>query len=382
MLHIGIVAGEVSGDNLAAGLIGAFRKHHPDLDLRVTGIGGPQLAAAGCEILFPMEKLAVMGIAEVLGRYRELRSIQGRLYSWYLDQRPDVFIGVDAPDFNLSLEYRLHRAGIRTMHYVSPSIWAWRSYRLRTIARAVDMMVTLFPFENAWYERHGIPVVCAGHPLAARIPLATDKVAARQRLGLPPDRTIIALMPGSRRGELERHVRPFLEAAAWCSQNRDSLHFASSLTQENARSYFDFNAAIMTPDLPLSVYTDRSLDVMEAADVVLLASGTAALEAMLLKRPMVVGHKVNRLTWEIARRMVHSPWVSLPNILAGRRLVPECLQHECTPARLGEEIRYWLQHPGAVQDLIAEFTRLHRTLLPPAETVLADAVWHVIHGTA
>lgn len=382
MVHIGIVAGEVSGDNLAAGLIAAFRKRHPELDLRVTGIGGPRLAAAGCEILFPMEKLAVMGIAEVLGRYRELRSIQGRLCAWYLDQRPDVFIGVDAPDFNLSLERRLHRAGIRTMHYVSPSIWAWRSYRLRTIAQAVDLVVTLFPFENAWYERYGIPVVCAGHPLAARIPLATDKVAARQRLGLPPDRTVIALMPGSRRGELERHVRPFLEAAAWCSHYRDSLYFVSSLTQEHARSFVTFNAAVLTPGLPLSVYTDRSLDVMEAADVVLLASGTAALEAMLLKRPMVVGHKVNRLTWEIARRMVHSPWVSLPNVLAGRQLVPECLQRECNPARLGEEILYWLDHPGQVEQLITEFTRMHQALLPPAETSLADAVWRVLHETA
>jgi len=380
MLRIGIVAGEVSGDLLGADLINALRKQRPDIE--ITGIGGRRLIEAGCKSLYPMEKLAVMGMAEVLCRLPELWNIRRRLRDYFLTQRPDVFIGVDAPDFNFPLERALRSAGIKTIHYVSPSIWAWREYRLRAIARAVDLMLTVFPFENAWYEKHHIPVCFVGHPLARRIPLDTDRAGARRKLGLPEGKTIIAVMPGSRKSELEKHVRIFLEAANRCSQTMDNLHFISSLTNDKAMTFFEYNVGMTSPRMALSVFTDRSLEVMEAADVVLLASGTAALEAMLLKRPMVVGHKVSWLTWQIARRLVRIPYVSLPNILAGRKIVPECLQHECTPENLYREIVHWLQHPEEVRKLVEEFTGLHRSIRPDSDALLANAVLHAIDAAA
>ena len=235
MLRIGIVAGEVSGDILAGGLIAALKKKRQDIE--ITGIGGSALLKAGCISLYPMEKLAVMGIVEVLGRYPELWNMRRSVRNYFLANRPDVFIGVDAPDFNFPLERSLRNAGIKTIHYVSPSVWAWREYRLRAIAKSTDLMLTVFPFENAWYEKYKIPVCFVGHPLAHRIPLDTDKIKARQRLGLPEGKTIVAILPGSRGGELEMHVRPFLESANWCNLHTENLHFVSSLADEKARSY-------------------------------------------------------------------------------------------------------------------------------------------------
>lgn len=380
MLRIGIVAGEVSGDMLAADLVNALRKRRGDIE--VTGIGGPGLREAGCILLYPMEKLAVMGLAEVLGRYPELWNIRRRVRDYFLANRPDVFIGVDAPDFNFPLERALREAGIKTIHYVSPSVWAWREYRLRTIARAADMMLTLFPFENACYEKHNIPVRFVGHPLARKIAIHTDKNQARKRLGLPEDKTVIALLPGSRASELEKHTRPFLQAADWCRREMKNLHFTSSLVDARSMAYLRENAGVIAPQVELTVYTGRSLDVMGAADVVLLASGTAALEAMLLKRPMVVGHKVNWLTYQVARRLVRIPCVSLPNILAGRKIVPECLQDACTPANLGREILHWLQHPDHAEQLVEEFTRLHQLIRTDSDAALVNAVLSVLDAAA
>lgn len=376
MLRIGIVAGEVSGDMLATDLVDALKKRRSDIE--ITGIGGPGLQQAGCLLLYPMEKLAVMGIAEVLGRFLELWNIRRNVRDFFLANRPDVFIGVDAPDFNFPLERALRGAGIKTIHYVSPSVWAWRAYRLRSIAKAVDMMLTLFPFENSCYEKYNIPVCFVGHPLARKIAMVTDKKQARERLGLPNGKTVVALLPGSRTSELEKHVLPFLQAAEWCRGKMDNLHFITSLVDEKATAYFRHYADIITPYMELTVVTGRSLDVMEAADVVLLASGTAALEAMLLKRPIVVGHKVNWLTYQIARRLVRIPWVSLPNILAGKKLIPECLQDECTPENLGREILNWLQHPDQVVKLAEEFTRLHHLIRTDSDEVLAAAVLRVL----
>ena len=376
MLRIGIVAGEVSGDMLAADLVNALKKRRTDIE--ITGIGGTGLRQAGCILLYPMEKLAVMGIAEVLGRYPELWNIRRSVKDYFLANRPDVFIGVDAPDFNFPLERALRGAGIKTIHYVSPSVWAWREYRLRAISRSVDMMLTLFPFENACYEKHNIPVSFVGHPLARRIAMHTDKKQARKSLGLPEDKTIIALLPGSRSSELVKHIRPFLQAADWCRLKMDNLHFTSSLVDDKATAYLRAKAAIIAPLVELTVYTGRSLEVMEAADVVLLASGTAALEAMLLKRRMVVGHKVNWWTYQIARRLVHIPCVSLPNILAGRKIVPECLQDECTPENLGREILNWLDHPELADKLVEEFTGLHQLIRTDSDEVLVNAVLRVL----
>jgi lipid-A-disaccharide synthase len=380
MLRIGIIAGEVSGDMLASDLINALKKRRADIE--VTGIGGSGLRDAGCILLYPMQKLAVMGIAEVLGRFPEILKIRRDVRDYFLANPPDIFIGVDAPDFNFPLERALRGAGIKTIHYVSPSIWAWRAYRLRSIARSVDMMLTVFPFENTWYEKHNIPVCFVGHPLARKIAMHTDKTQARKKLGLAEDKIVIAILPGSRTSELEKHIGPFLQAAEWCRQRMENLHFISSLLDENATISCRDHAAMIVPQVELTAYTGRSLEVMAAADVVLLASGTAALEAMLLKRPMVVGHKVNWLTYQLAKRLVRIPWVSLPNILAGRKLVPECLQDDCTPEHLGSEILNWLQHPERVAKLVEEFTGLHRLIRTGSDDVLANAVLRVLDAAA
>ena len=378
MPSIGIVAGEASGDLLGADLISALRKHRPDL--RVIGIGGDQMRQAGCECLYPIEKLSVMGIAEVFGRYFELIAIRRNVKKYFIEHPPEVFIGVDAPDFNFSLERDLRNAGIRTIHYVSPSIWAWREYRLKSIAKSVDLMLVLFPFEPHYYEKYDIPVKFVGHPLARSINLQPDKSGARKQLGLPEKDTIVAIMPGSRQSELNRLIEPFLKAAVWCQQRFSGLHFVSSLVHQNARNHFENEARRIAPGIRISTYAGQSLAVMEAADVILLASGTVALEAMLLKRPMVVGYKVNWLTYQIAKRLIRVPYVSLPNLLAGKSLVPECLQDNCRPEILGQEIISWLNDPQRVTRLIQEFTEIHRKIRLEADTVLTNTILEFIHG--
>lgn len=380
MLHIGIVAGEISGDILGADLISSIIKQRPDAV--ITGVGGEQLKKTGCQLLYPLDRLAVMGISEVFGRYFELLKLRRSIRDYFIANPPDVFIGVDAPDFNLPLERMLREHGIKTIHYVSPSVWAWREYRLRAIARSVDLMLILFPFEKSCYEQRGIPVCFTGHPLARKTALLPDRMGARQRLGLAADKTMIAIMPGSRKNELERHVKPFLEALNLCNQQLENLCFASSLADAEARSYVEYMAGIIAPALQLSVYTDQAHDVMEAADVILLASGTVALEAMLLKRPMVVAYKVNWLTCQLAKRLLRVPYVSLPNLLAGRLIVPECLQQECTPEILTRELLNWLRHRDRIDELAREFTVLHLALQADTDELPANAVLHVIDATA
>jgi len=378
MIRIGIVAGEASGDFLGAGLMNALKRE--GIDYQLEGIGGDRLHAAGCHSLYPVEKLSVMGISEVMGRFRELLAIRRSLAQHFINNPPDVFIGVDAPDFNFSLERTLRKNGIRVIHYVSPSIWAWREYRVKKIAAAVDMMLTLFPFEPAYYEKYSIPVTHVGHPLAGEIALETDQQAARQRLELPPDRRILAVLPGSRRAELEKHTEPFLQAAVWCQQQSGELEIISNLVDRSSRDLFRELGRRYAPDTDVTLYTGRCHDVIAAADVVLLASGTVALEAMLIKRPMVVGYRVNWLTYQIAKRMIRTPYVSLPNLLAGRQLVPECLQDDCKPDRLGPALVKWLQDQESVKQLNAEFTRLHAELMPTSDTGLVSIVMNVINA--
>ncbi len=378
MLHIGIVAGEESGDQLAADLVHSLKQHLPDL--QVTGIGGQHLENAGCEILYPVEKLAVMGIYEVFSRMFEILSIRRKVRDFFLDHPPDVFIGVDAPDFNFSLEKQLRKAGIKTIHYVSPSIWAWREYRLKSIGRSIDKMLTLYPFEIPYYEKYKIPAEFVGHPLASRIPLQTNREAARQRLGLPLDRKIIAVFPGSRRSELERLVNPFLDSLELCRQADPSLCFISNLTGENACAYVRKQADNRTPALNICYFTGKPLDVMEAADVILLASGTAALEAMLMKRPMVVAYKVNWLSYQIIKRMVRMPYVSLPNVIAGRLVVPEFLQTDCVPEKIAPEIISWLNNEEKIKRQVELFEDLHRQIRADSQTLLAKAVLDVINA--
>ncbi len=377
MQTLGIVAGEPSGDYLGATLVQVLKRL--PLQIEVEGVAGPRLQEAGCRCLFPMDRLAVMGLMEVLGSYPQLRATRTSLVKHFRRRRPDLFIGVDSPDFNLDLELALRQEGIRTIHYVSPSVWAWRRNRLAKIARAADLVLTLFPFEEDFYREHGIAARCVGHPMADAIGLRPDRAAARRRLGLDQDGTMVAIMPGSRRAEIERLLPPFLLAAEWCRRQRPDIQFLSSLlTDQAADRCNQIRSAMGLPDLAVSVWRDRSRDVLEAADLALVASGTVTLEAMLLKCPMVVGYRLNPLTWAVLRRMVKVKFVSLPNLLAQESLVPECLQAECRPDRLGRELLRWLDQPERAAAVAARFEQLHRGLRRDGGNAAASAVAEIL----
>lgn len=376
MLRVGIVAGEASGDLLGAGLIRAIRDVNPELE--VEGIGGPLLAEAGCTLLFPMDKLAVMGITEVMWRYMELRSIRARLGEYFIANKPDVFIGVDAPDFNLGLEKKLRKSGIKTVHFVSPSVWAWREYRARSISQSVDLMLSLFPFEECFYRKYNIPYVFVGHPLADKLPLSPDKLSARRKLGLSEEKQIIALMPGSREHELKRMTEPFLLSALQCHHHDNNLMFIAGLVDAKAEAFVSNMKRRIASGLSLQVFSGHSHTVMEAADVILLASGTVALEAMLLKKPMVVAYKTSWLTYMLAKLMLTIPCVSLPNLLAGRRVVPECMQGECRPERLKTELLKWFNDKTAVEDIEKRFQDIHVGLRKEANKTAANALLELV----
>jgi len=375
-LRFGIVAGEASGDLLGAGLITAIKQQYPDAVFE--GIAGPQMIAAGANSLFPMDRLSVMGIVEVLGRYRELLGIRRQLATHFKQNPPDVFIGIDAPDFTLGLEKQLRITGIKTVHYVSPSVWAWRQGRVKKIAVSTDLMLTLFPFEAHFYQRYQVPVRFVGHPLADTIPLEVDKQSARQQLNLSLDHEILALLPGSRSNELHYLAQPFIETACWLQSRRPNLEFVVPLANNERRTQFEqAMAEIKTQgrELPrLTLVDGRSREVMAAADVVLLASGTAALEAMLLKRPMVVAYKLAPLTYWLAKRLVKVDNVSLPNLLANETLVPELIQHEATAENLGQKVLAYFENPSMMDDLNQRFTDIHQILRQNASKQAADAI--------
>ena len=370
-----VVAGEPSGDALACGLIEALRARVPGA--RFEGIAGPRMLAAGCETHYPMERLSVMGLFEVFGRYLELLPLRRRLARRFAADPPDVFIGVDAPDFNLSLELALRRAGVRTVHLVSPSVWAWRRYRLDKIARAVDLMLALFPFEPPLYEARSIPIRYVGHPLADEIAMRTDRDAARARLGLDPGARIAALLPGSRMSELRFLAEPLARTAHWVHRRRPDVRFVAPLVNGSTRDAFSRALATHAPGIPCELFIGASRDVMAASDAVLLASGTATLEALLLKRPMVITYRTMRLTWMLGRAMVHIDHFGLPNLLAGTRLVPELMQDDAVPERLGPALLERLDHPDRQRRVLEEFDRIHRTLRNDAFSKAAEAVLQV-----
>lgn len=349
-----------------------MRLHCPDAEF--AGIAGPQMIAAGCHAIFPMERLAVMGLVEVLGRYRELRNIRNQITRVFLDNPPDVFIGIDAPDFNIGVETLLRQAGIPTVHYVSPSVWAWREYRLPKIARAVDLMLTLFPFEADYYRRHTIPVEFVGHPLADMIPLQPDRAAARLALNLPAEAPLLAILPGSRVTEVTALGPLFVEAAQLCVQQCSDLHCVAPLATAETRSLFTQIARRYRQEIPLTIVDGQARAVMAAADVVLLASGTATLEAMLLKRPMVVAYRLSRVTYWVAKHLVKTPYVSLPNLLSGKKVVSELIQDAATPAALAHHVLDYLTHPHAAEKLTMGFTELHQQLRGDASARAAQAV--------
>ena len=374
-MRFAVVAGEPSGDALASGLIEALRARVPGA--RFEGIAGPRMLAAGCETHYPMERLSVMGLFEVFGRYLELLPLRRRLARRFAAAPPDAFIGVDAPDFNLALELALRRAGVRTVHFVSPSVWAWRRYRLDRIARAVDLMLVLFPFEPPIYEARSIPVRYVGHPLADEIAMRTDRDAARARLGLDPGARLVALLPGSRMSELRFLAEPLARTAYWVHRRRPGVRFVAPLVDGPTRDAFSRALATHAPGIPCELFIGASRDAMAASDAVLLASGTATLEALLLKRPMVITYRTMRLTWMLGRAMVHIDHFGLPNLLAGTRLVPELMQDDATPERLGPPLLERLDHPGGQRRVLEEFDRIHRTLRNDAFSKAAEAVLEV-----
>ncbi len=374
-LRIGIIVGEASGDQLGAGLIAALQSVHPDAIFE--GVGGTKMQALGCTSLYPMETLSVMGLVEPLKRLPELLRMRRGLVEHFSAQPPDVFIGIDAPDFNLGIELRLKKAGIPTVHYVSPSVWAWRQGRIKKIARAVDHMLTLLPFEAEFYQRHNVPVTFVGHPLADELPLVPDISAARTRLKLASDGPVIALLPGSRQSEVGLLGQLFLDAARLCLQARPELTFVLPAANPARRQQIDAMLAD-AGDLPISVLDGQSHLAMEAADVVLLASGTTALEAMLLKKPMVVSYKAGWLTHAIISRMLKVPYVSLPNLLADRELVPEVLQDEATAETLATLLLERLGDSDLAIKLRSDFIELHQQIKCNGNQKAAEAVLSVI----
>ncbi|CAM3729989.1 Lipid-A-disaccharide synthase [Pseudomonas reidholzensis] len=365
-LCVALVAGEASGDILGSGLMRALKARHPDV--RFIGVGGPLMEAEGMQSYFPMERLAVMGLVEVLGRLRELLKRRKLLIQTLIAEQPDVFIGIDAPDFTLNIELKLRQAGIKTVHYVSPSVWAWRQKRVLKIREGCDLMLTLLPFEARFYEEQGVPVRFVGHPLADTIPLDADRQAARAELGMTQG-PLVALMPGSRGGEVGRLGALFLDAAERLRQLVPGVRFVLPCANPTRRAQIE--QMLDGRDLPLTLLDGQSHLALAACDAVLIASGTATLEAMLYKRPMVVAYRLAPLTYWILKRLVKSPYVSLPNLLAQRLLVPELLQDAATSEALAQTLAP-LVADGSQQT--ESFDQIHRTLRRDASNQAAEAV--------
>lgn len=366
-LRVALVAGEASGDILGSGLMQAIKQRYPDAEF--IGVGGARMEAEGLKSYFPMERLAVMGLVEVLGRLFELLGRRRQLALDLIAAKPDVFIGIDAPDFNLGLELKLRRAGIKTVHYVSPSVWAWRQKRVLKIREACDLMLTLFPFEAQFYDEHKVPVRFVGHPLADAIPQQADRAAAREALDLPQDEPVVALMPGSRGGEVARLGELFLDAAIRLRALRPGIRFLLPCATPERREQLE--QMLVNRDLPLTLLNGRSHEALAACDAVLIASGTATLEALLYKRPMVVAYRVAPMTYRILKRLVKSPYISLPNLLAERLLVPELIQDAATADALAQTIAPLIDG-GQVQT--EGFDVIHRALRRDASVSAADAV--------
>ena len=376
-MRLAMVAGEASGDLLAGLLLRGLKARWPSLS--AAGIGGPQMAAQGFEPWWPSDKLAVRGYVEVLRHYREIVGIRRDLTTRLLADPPDAFIGVDAPDFNLDLEARLKAAGTKAIHFICPSIWAWRGERVAKIARSVDHVLCLFPFEPALLAQQGIAATYVGHPLADAIPLEPPRATARQALGLSADASVVALLPGSRRSEIHYIAPLFLQAAARLHRQRPALRFLLPIAP-GLRSLL----APMLPQhagaTPITLVDGRSHEVLAACDVTLIASGTATLEAALFKRPMVIAYRMNGLSWQMMRHMRYQAWVGLPNILCEDFIVPERIQGDADPATLAADVLAWLDAPARADALKARFTELHHLLRRDTARTATDAIEKVLRA--
>lgn len=375
-MKIGIIAGEASGDLLGASLIQAFHKINPDITF--SGLGGPAMIASGFQSISNMERLSVMGLIEPLMHLPDLFKLRNQLFNYFLREKPDVVIGIDSPDFNLGLEKKLRDQGIPIVHYVSPSVWAWRKKRVFRIAKAVDLMMTLFPFEADFYKQHQVPVKFVGHPLADSIPLQPDKFAARQKLGLKPEEKVIALLPGSRRNEIKYLAETFIATAYRCWKERPNIRFITTAANQNRNQEFQKLCKQLAPSLPILFFENRSHDVMAAADVVLVASGTATLETMLHKKPMVIAYRTSNFTYQIGKRVLTIKQIGLPNLLSNESLVPEFIQEDADPEKMSAALFDYLDHPEKVMQLEKKFTEMHLQLKQNAGEQAARAVLSVV----
>jgi lipid-A-disaccharide synthase len=372
-----MVAGEASGDLLASLLLGGMKARWPEMT--AAGIGGPKMAKQGFDAWWPHEKLAVRGYVEVLRHYREIVGIRNQLAERLLADKPDAFIGVDAPDFNLDLEARLKASGVKAIHFVSPSIWAWRGKRVEKMHQAVDHVLCLFPFEPELYASHGIAASYVGHPLADAIPLAVPRAASRQALGIAPDDTVVALLPGSRRSEIQYIGERLVAAAAEMNRRRPGLRFVLPVAP-GLRPMIDPLLAPHAGQVDIELLDGRSHEALAACDVTLVASGTATLEAALFKRPMVIAYNMHWLSWQLMKRMKYQPWVGLPNILLRDFAVPELLQGDATPAKLAEAALAWLADPARCDALVHRFEALHHELRRNTAQAATDAIQKILQA--
>ncbi len=361
-LRVGIVAGESSGDQLGGALIAALRAQVPDV--QCFGMAGPRMAAAGCEVWVSSDELSTMGLFEVLQHLPRLLQLRASLVERFQQAQPDVFVGIDVPDFNLGLARRLKSRGLKTVQYVSPQVWAWRQGRVRTIGRACDLVLCLLPFETEFYAQHGVRAEFVGHPLADQIPLRVDRRGARDLLGVAQDATIVALLPGSRVGEVERLGADFAAAAAWIAAARPEIRFLAPMASARVRGIFERCAAAIPPGTSIQMVDGQAQRVLAACDAAIVASGTATLETLLTGRPMVVAYRLGALTAFLLRTLglVKVPYFSQPNLLIGRRLVPEFLQEAVTGPALGAALLRELGDPPHLGELLEEFRRVHETL--------------------
>jgi len=373
-LRIGLVAGEASGDTLGAHLIAALRAVKPDA--KFFGVAGPKMQAAGCEVWEPSESLAVMGLFEILRDLPRLMRLRARVRRAFLAARPDVFVGIDAPEFNLGLAQSLRAAGIPTVQYVSPQVWAWRQGRVQSMQASVDLVLCLLPFEKRFYDAQGLPAVFVGHPLADTIPLQVDRGAARAKLGIPSSVPVIALLPGSRRGEVTRLGADFAAIARWLAERRPELVFVAPMASAATREIFSRELARAAPGVAVRLLDGQAQTALIAADAVLVASGTASLETALCKRPMVVVYRLGALTAWVLRRLklVKSKFFAQPNLLADRRVVSEYFQEEIVPESIGAELLMWLDDPDRRASLEQEFARIHADLRQGGSVRAAEAI--------
>ncbi len=370
VLRIGLVAGESSGDILGEGLIKALKVHYPDAVFE--GIAGPKMLAQGCISLHPLEALSVMGFVEVLGKLRSILSIRKSIIEHFIANPPDIFIGIDAPDFNLTVELKLKQQGIKTIHYVSPSVWAWKQWRIHKIAKATDLVLAFLPFEKAFYDRFNVPCQFIGHTLADQLPLIRNKSKARNALNLNENDKLLAILPGSRKAEISMLGPLFLECAKRIYKKHPEYRFIIPMVNARRKEQFKLLIKEIAKDLPITLYDGHSSDILQSADLVLLASGTAALEAMLAKVPMVVAYKVSALTYFIVKSLSSVKYTSLPNLIADREIVKELNQHDCTVDNMQKELEYLIGGGGV--DMVQTFTQLHKKIKCNADKQAALAV--------